>query len=301
MTPPVLAYKNYAKINLYLDILERRNDGYTNIETIFQTVGLCDTLRFEPRESGVSCACTMPGVPVDEENLAVKAARLLQRETGTTLGAHIAITKAIPVAGGMAGGSGNAAATLAALNELWALGLSMETLEALALRLGSDVPYCLRGGTVAATGRGEEFQSLPALPETWLVLLLPGIPISAGSLYNHPQLERSLEGRLGGVTPAFSRALRACAEGDFARVVFNRFETPAFIDHPELLVAKERLIEAGCIAAAMSGSGSTLFGLCESRHQAEALARGDLGFPALAVATTPTGIERCASSGAAES
>lgn len=290
MSGQTLRYHAYGKVNLYLDILDRRADGFTNIETIFQSVGVYDTLNFRSLDAGITCTCDMHGVPTDDSNLAVRAALLLQREHGARGGVEISIEKRLPVAGGMAGGSSNAAATLVALNEIWDLGLDMPTLERHALTLGSDVPFCLRGGTAAATGRGEVFHSLPPIPETWMVFVMPGIPISAGALYSHPKLERSLETPQGGITPAFSRVLDACRAGNLGHVIFNRMETPAFLDHPVLVQLKEDLIEAGCVAAAMSGSGSTVFGVCVSREHAMALAEEGFGFPAVAAPTVPFGL-----------
>jgi 4-diphosphocytidyl-2-C-methyl-D-erythritol kinase len=287
-----LQYRAYGKINLYLDVLDRRGDGFTNIETIFQSVGVYDTLHFQLRDSGVQCSCNITSVPNDESNLAVRAASHLRREYAISAGVDITIDKTLPVAGGMAGGSCNAAAALVACNELWGLGLDEQTLERHALAIGSDVPFCLRGGTAAATGRGEVFHSLPPIAETWLVFIFPDIPISAGALYNHPRLERSLETPQGGITPAFSRVLDACREGNLGHVIFNRMETPAFLDHPVLVQVKEDLIEAGCVAAAMSGSGSTLFGVCVSREHAENLAQDGFGFRAMAAPTVPVGLER---------
>jgi 4-diphosphocytidyl-2-C-methyl-D-erythritol kinase len=292
MSVTTLQYRAYGKINLYLDMLDRRGDGFTNIETIFQSVGVYDTLRFRTEDSGVSCSCDAHGVPNDENNIAVRAALHLQREHGVTQGVEIAIHKTLPVAGGMAGGSCNAAATLVACNELWGLGLDDGALQRHALALGSDVPFCLRGGTAAATGRGEVFHPLPPIAETWMVFVFPDIPISAGALYNHPRLERSLETPQGGITPAFSRVLDACRAGNLGHVIFNRMETPAFLDHPVLVQVKEDLIEAGCVAAAMSGSGSTLFGVCVSKEHAESLAQDGFGFRAVAAPTVPVGLER---------
>lgn len=279
----------HGKVNLYLDVLDRRPDGFHNIETIFQSVALHDTVTVELAEE-IHCTCSDATVPTDDRNLAVRAARLLQRSHGQSGGAHIHIEKRIPIAGGMAGGSADAAATLVALNALWQLGLDAEHLERLALELGSDVPFCLRGGTVAATGRGELFLPLPALPENWFVLVMPGIPIGAGELYNHPDLEHSLEDHPGGFTPAFLHVIDACRVNELDRVVFNRMESAAFVLHPDLVRVKELLLESGCMAAAMSGSGSTLFGVCETREEAERLAALDFGYPAMAVPSVPVGL-----------
>jgi 4-diphosphocytidyl-2-C-methyl-D-erythritol kinase len=285
-----LTYHAHGKVNLYLDVLDRRRDGYHNIETIFQSVGLHDTLTFTPQAEGVVCTCSDAGVPCDERNLAVKAALRLRQLCGVSTGVHIHITKRIPVAGGMAGGSANAAATLVALNEFWGLGLKGDSLPKLALELGSDVPFCLRGGSIAATGRGEVFLQLPPLPENWFVLVMPGIPIGAGELYNHPDLEHSLEENHGGFTPAFLHAMDAARVNELDRVVFNRMESAAFVLHPDLERVKEMLLEAGCMAAAMSGSGSTMFGVCETRAQAESIAALDFGYPAIATPSTQVGV-----------
>jgi 4-diphosphocytidyl-2-C-methyl-D-erythritol kinase len=292
MRQETLNYEAFGKVNLYLDILDRRPDGFTNIETIFQSVGLADELVFEPGGDTVVLECDHPGVPLDDSNLVLRAAALLRARATEPCGCRVRLTKRLPVAGGMAGGSANAAAALIAFNELWQCGLDDDALHAAALNLGSDVPFCLRGGTAAATGRGEEFHPLEPLPETWLVVLLPGIPISAGGLYGHPQLERSLEVPIEGFTPAFRRALHWCERGDLARIIFNRMETPAFLDHPHLHYLKELLLEMGCEAAAMSGSGSALFGVCRSRGAAEAIALHGFDCPALAVPTVSTGVRR---------
>ncbi len=268
----MLEIKSHAKINLYLDVLNKRRDGFTNIETIFQTVSLADTLLLEPRPETVTMECTMPGVPTDESNLVIRAARLLQQETGCRAGVHMRLEKRIPMAAGLAGGSGNGAAALAGLNELWDLELSMPRLERLAARLGSDVPYCLHGGTVAATGRGERMKQLDPIPETWFVLLHPDLHVSTRDVYTSPDLARSAERPFAGSTPTFRRAIEAVTEGGLADALFNRMETAAFPMHPELADWKQQLLDCGCSAAIMSGSGPTVFGLCTSQQHAESVA-----------------------------
>ncbi|MBI1319358.1 MAG: 4-(cytidine 5'-diphospho)-2-C-methyl-D-erythritol kinase [Candidatus Hydrogenedens sp.] len=292
MREEAITYRAHGKVNLYLDVLNRRYDGFTNIETIFQSVGLADDLTFTPGGDAVTLTCSHAGVPLDDTNLVARAAALLRPRASAPSGCAVHIEKRLPVAGGMAGGSADCAAALVAFNELWQCGLDDAGLIAAALELGSDIPFCLRGGTLAATGRGEIFHPLRPLPETWLVLLLPGIPISAGSLYNHPQLERSLETPVEGFTPAFLYAIEACERGALDRLVFNRMELPAFIDHPGLVHWKEQLLESGCTAAAMSGSGSTLFGVCAGREQAEAIAASGFECAALAVPTVQAGVQR---------
>jgi 4-diphosphocytidyl-2-C-methyl-D-erythritol kinase len=267
---------SYAKINLYLDVLRRREDGYHNIETIFQTVSLHDELSFADDPSGrVTLTCSRPGLETGDTNLVRRAAALLRGHTGCARGAAIHLEKNIPVAAGLAGGSGNAAATLSGLNVLWKLGLSAAELGVLALQLGSDVPYCLRGGLMAGTLRGEETAPVEAPRSWWYVLAHPPIAVSTAAVYNHPLLEKNTEPLVDGRTASFRRAIGALAAGDMGTVVFNRMERPVFAMHPVLAEVKARLLGAGCLAAAMSGSGPTLFGVCagpeEARHAGERL------------------------------
>jgi len=291
--PAAAAYEAYGKVNLYLDVLDKRPDGYNNIETIFQSVGLCDELRFETTEDdAITVTCSHPDVPLDDSNLAVAAARLIRERAGAEGGVRIHIDKRLPIAGGMAGGSADCAATLVALNNLWGYGRSTGQLCDIALELGSDVPFCVRGGTAAATGRGEDFHPIQQLDEHWLVVVLPNIPIKAGELYGHEKLQRSMERAVEGKTPAFLHAMEMCDRPDLSRVVFNRMEVPAFFDHTELSVIKEVLIESGCVAAAMSGSGSAMFGVCASERDALRIASMDSDYPTHAVPTVPYGVRR---------
>ena len=287
-----ITYASYAKINLYLDVLGKRRDGFHNIETIFQTVSLTDKLSFEELANRVSLTCSTSELDSGESNLVYRAAMLLRQRSGCELGARIHLEKNVPIAAGLAGGSGNAAATLLALNTLWDLRWSLERLRSLALELGSDVPYCTMGGTAAATRRGEELYPLPALRKLWLVLVHPRIAVSASHTYNHAKLSFNEENLFAGRTKSFRNAIRALASEDFAKLVYNRMETPVFHDHPRLVEVKRQLLDAGCLAAAMSGSGPTLFGLCPSKRTAERVA-GTLGeHDTSVVSTVPAGLER---------
>lgn len=291
----MLRVRSYAKINLYLDVLKKRRDGYHNIETIFQSVSLCDDLTFEPLESpDLTLECSDPTLDTGPANLVTKAAALLQQTAHCQLGAHIRLTKRIPIAAGLAGGSGNAAATLLALNRLWDLRLDQAALHGLALQLGSDVPYCLRGGTVAATGRGEIMTELAPLRETYFVLVHPPVRVSTRDVYNSPRLIRNVRRPTAGRTPAFRAALRELESGRLERAIANAMESAVFHDHPELAEIKRTLLAAGCIAAAMSGSGPTLFGLCPTtagRPTAEIVARAIAEYPTSIVRTVPRAIE----------
>ncbi len=293
--PPAYAamkYRSYAKINLYLDVLDKRPDGFNNIETIFQTAGLFDELAFEERKNRVTLTCSGAELDTGEGNLVYRAAMLLREYTGCRQGARIHLEKHIPVAAGLAGGSGNAAATLIALNELWETGLRLDQLRTLAGELGSDVPYCTLGGTAAATGRGEELEALPFIGEQWLILVHPHIAVSAAHIYNHPALERNLQAPEDGRTPAFRAALNALRNGTIAGHVFNRMESAVFADHPRLKHTKQQLSGQGCTAAAVSGSGPTLFGLCEDKRHAESVAAALSEHDSSVVCVVPVGVER---------
>lgn len=287
-----LTYRSYAKINLYLDVLRRRRDGYHDIETIFQTVSLFDELTFAEEPRRIAVTCSSPDLDTGEGNLVYRAAALLRNRFAVNRGVRVHLEKRIPIAAGLAGGSGNAAATLVALNVLWNLRCPPEELRAIALELGSDVPYCTLGGTAFAVRRGEDLTPLPALRDGWFVLLHPPIAVSAARTYNHPLLTRSEEQPFASKTPSFRNALRRLAAGEAATVIFNRMETPVFHDFPHLAAAKHRLLSAGCAAAAMSGSGPTLFGLCASRRQAVKVAESFPEFASSVVQPVPVGVER---------
>jgi 4-diphosphocytidyl-2-C-methyl-D-erythritol kinase len=268
---PSLVYDCYGKINLYLDVLQRRRDGFHNIETIFQTVSLADRLTIEP-EDALSLTCSRDDLDCGEDNLVMRAARALQEETGSTQGARIHLDKNIPMAGGMAGGSVDAAGALLGLNELWGVHVSKACLQRIALRLGSDVPYCLFGGTMGATRRGEELFTLPPAPEAAYVLVHPGLAVSAASVYGSPNLLRNPAPVFAGRTAHLRAAIRSCAAADWSSLVANSMESAVFEQHLELAMYKKQLLEAGCVAAAMSGSGSTLLGVCSDEAQATRVA-----------------------------
>ncbi len=287
-----VTYRSFGKINLYLDVLDRRADGFTNIETIFQSINLWDELHVEAGGEGIKFTCSDAGLCAPEENLVYRAATLIRERASVTEGVRIHLDKRLPVAAGLAGGSGNAAATLIALNDLWSLGLSSEALAEMALALGSDVPYCLSGGTVAATGRGEVMEALPAMAPQWLVLVHPPLGITAGHAYGHPKLTRNLEAPVNGKTAAFCEALSRLTSGEVAGMIFNRMESGVFHDHPELASIKERLRDYGCIASAMSGSGPTVFGMCADEASARHAGEQFNDYRVSVIQTAPRGVER---------
>lgn len=290
--PTSIVYRSFAKINLYLDVLNRRRDGYHNIETLFQTVNLADRMTFTERETGIELDCSEPQLANPDTNLAGRAARMLQERTGYGRGVHIEIEKHIPIAAGLAGGSGNAAATLVALNDLWDLELSMGQLKLMALELGSDVPYCLEGGAFTATGRGEELMRIAPLPAAWFVLVHPPIAVSTPRVYNSPNLRRNDAPRFAGRTRGFRIAVHSLMHGRYGDGVFNAMESAVFADHPTLEKIKHLLVERGCITAAMSGSGPTLFGVCDSRRNAMRIAESLEEYETSVVSPVPYGLER---------
>lgn len=291
--PAPAVYHAYAKINLYLAVIDRRPDGFHDIETLFQTVGLADEVRLTPGGGAITLSCNVPELE-SGDNLAGRAGRLLQARHAPGRGAHIAIEKRIPVAAGLAGGSSDAAAALVGLNELWGVGLSIEALQALGAEIGSDVPFLIRGGTMSGTGRGDVLQPLDPLREIWFVLLHPAIEVSAGRVYNHPELRKSREERIGGITSSFEGVLAAVSRGSIMDVLYNAMEIPVFMEYPEVAVLKQRLLDAGCAGAMMSGSGPTLFGLCKDRAHAERIAAQFTGVASSVVSTVPAGSKRVA-------
>lgn len=260
-----------AKINLHLKVLFPRPDGYHELRTVFQTIDLADRLELSPAADGeLTLACDQPGVPTDERNLCLRAARSLQQQAGRLRGARIRLEKRIPVQAGLGGGSSNAAATLWGLNALWGLGLSLETLADLGGRLGADVPFFFLGGTVFGLGRGDELVSLPDLPAVPVVLVCPPVAISTAWAYG--QLNFSLTKT---TTDNKIRPLRrALIDGRyFLDHGENDFEAVAFPEHPLLLQIRDSLLESGATRAMMSGSGSVVFGIFDSEAAVGAACR----------------------------
>lgn len=271
MSSPILV-KAYAKVNFYLDVIRRRPDGYHDIETIFQSVSLHDTLKFMPNPTDVEVITAHPDLPTQDQNLVYKAATLLRQETETHCGATIALEKNIPIGAGLAGGSADAAATLAALNLLWEQGCDEETMLRVAARTGSDVPFCLTGGTAAGSGRGERLLRLPSIGEIWLVIVTPPFSVSTADVYgslglsvSHRGQSSSDENDAAEFTETFRRVVDLVRAGSVEDVLRNALERVVLKQHPELNELKRRMKRAGCTSTLMSGSGPTVFGLVSSR------------------------------------
>lgn len=259
----VLRLESHAKVNLGLEVLGLRQDGYHELRTLFQSLELHDDLELRARRDGrVTLRCDHPAVPLDEENLAVRAARELQRLAGEKRGVDIRLVKRIPVAGGMGGGSSNAATTLIGLDRLWKLGLGPDGLQPLARRLGADVPYFLVGGTALGLARGDEIY--PVLPQlrAHLVVVDPERPLSTPAVFR--RLDASLTPRENGTSIFRFLSSHLAGRPAFGALV-NELEAAALEEAPDLRdkVAAIRgiLRSAGASLLSMSGSGATYFGL----------------------------------------
>ncbi len=258
--------KARAKINLTLDVLGKRPDGYHEVETIMQTIELHDVVVLEEAEHGIDVTASNPLLPGGESNIAYRAARLMMDEFGIKKGIRIRIDKNIPVAAGLAGGSADAAAVMKGLNRLWGLGLSQEDLLTKGALLGSDVPFCIRGGTALARGRGEIIHSLPDVPEIWLVLVKPSLEVSTAEIYKNFRPERVTR------RPDTRAMINALQTGDLRRIIENLanvLESVTLERYPAVLQLKRVMEESGLPMPLMSGSGPSVFGIAEDRVAAE--------------------------------
>jgi 4-diphosphocytidyl-2-C-methyl-D-erythritol kinase len=255
-----------AKINLTIEVLGKRPDGYHEIRSLIQTINLCDRLRFQLSHD-IKFGCDNPKLVV-AESLISRATALLQQTTGCAKGATIEINKRIPLTSGLGGDSSDAAAILRGLNKLWELGLSLEELVSLASKLGSDVPFFLFGGTALVEGRGEKITKLPPLPHRWVVLMIPDVPRMAEKtkrLYASLKTNHHTDGK---ITEKFIKALKGGKEIK-PSMLFNTFENVAFEQFPGLKVYKEHFIKLGATNVHLAGSGPALFTLAEDRAEAE--------------------------------
>ena len=271
----MLYVKAPAKINLTLDVLYKRPDHYHEVEMVMTTVDLADRIGLEPRGDGlIKIISADRFVPDDERNFAYQAAKLLKDTYGIEEGVSIKIEKEIPIAAGLAGGSSDAAATLRGLNEMWGLNLTMDELAVLGAKIGSDVSFCVHGGTALATGRGEKITELPAPPACWVVLAKPKIGVSTADVYGGLKLE-------GIRHPDTKQMIEAIQNQDYelvCRSVGNVLETVTFTLHPEVVTIKEQMQRFGADAVLMSGSGPTVFGLVDSESRAARIYNGLRGF-----------------------
>ncbi len=257
----------HAKVNLGLRVAGARPDGYHDIETVFQTVSLSDTVFLEASNRGISLSCEGIPVPAGPSNLAWQAAAQLMRELAAPA-MSITLFKRIPVAAGLGGGSADAAAVLMGGCALFDLEVSDAQLGSLALKIGSDVPFLLRGGTARGLGRGEILESMGPLSGFWLLLVTPLFPIRAKEAYAGVRIGLT---RDRCYTKLNSSAIREGELGSLVTALRNDLEPGVISCHPEVGVVKQALLDAGVQAAVMSGSGPTVIGLVRSREEATTL------------------------------
>ncbi len=263
----MLQLNSPCKVNLVLNILGRRPDGFHELETVMQPVPLCDQIQIDSAPAGLRLTCSDPNLPVDGTNLVYRAAMSFLAAARLDAGLSIHLEKQIPMAAGLGGGSGNAATTLIGLNEFFQRPLSSHQLQELAADLGSDVPFFLQSQPAIATGRGERVESVPsfqALSGTGLLLIHPGFGISTPWAYR--QLSRfpeALNGRPGRAREVVDLLCAGKLDGA-ATQFYNSLEAPALEKYPILALYQEFLREQGALGALMSGSGSTTFALVEN-------------------------------------
>jgi len=264
-----------AKINLSLDILGKREDGYHEVEMIMTTIDLYDRIELHSlKEDQIKVSLWSRYVPNDERNLAYKAAVALKHACKIPEGVHIKIEKNIPVSAGLGGGSTDAAAVLRGLNKLWSLGLSLEELAGIGAQIGSDVPFCVHGKTAIAKGRGEIIENLPSAPSCWVVLAKPNIGVSTKTIfkkYIHESRTRPIKDTI----------IEALHDDDFIKMsksLENVLEPVTFSLHPEVKRMKEKMAKYGATGTLMSGSGPTVYGLVKQHSKAKKIYNGMRGF-----------------------
>ena len=262
--------KAYAKINLGLDVLRRRADGYHEVRMIMQTVDIFDELIIEKKaQAGIELQTDHSELPSDGSNLICKAAERLFRERKITEGVKITLVKRIPIAAGMAGGSSDAAAAMRGLNLLFEMGYSVAELQELGVRLGADIPYCITGGTMLSEGIGEILTPLPAPPECFLLIAKPDINVSTGFVYGNLHADTlefhpDIDGMIG--------ALEAGSRKGMTDRLGNVLETVTVKEYPVIDRIKEVMKAQGAENALMSGSGPTVFGIFGQKEGAAAAA-----------------------------
>lgn len=255
-----LRIRAYGKINLYLDVLSKREDGYHNIETVFHSIDLHDEVILRERSAnGITVSCNHPDIPIDNKNIAYRAAESISDAVDGIGGLEIQINKRIPVAAGLAGGSANAAAVLFGIDELYELGLTKETLMTIGAALGADVPFCIQGGAAIGTGIGDKLNPLPPLTDVTILLVNMGLAISTAEVFKNLHIPLTKQENSSII---IRQCIEKCDVIGVGKNLYNYLEFQVFHKHPELAVLKTKLTtQPGCYGALMSGSGATLFAI----------------------------------------
>ena len=256
--------KALAKVNLGLDVIRRREDGYHEVKMIMQTVRLYDRIILEKTQKGISMETNLSFLPVNEQNIAYRAAKMLMDEFHIQSGLHIKIDKHIPVAAGMAGGSTDGAAVLYGVNKIFELGLTKRQLMERGVKLGADVPYCIMRGTVLSEGIGEILTPVPSLPDCHILIAKPPVSVSTKHVYENLKLDKiekhpDIDGMI--------EALRMEDLHGVTQRMENVLETVTIPEHPEIQQIKDLMIKDGALKALMSGSGPTVFGIFDDREK----------------------------------
>ena len=261
--------KAMAKINLGLDVVRKREDGYHEVRMIMQTIRMYDQIELEPTEApGIRVSTNLNYLPTNEDNLVYKAAKLLMDEFDVKKGLNIGLRKFIPVAAGMAGGSSDAAAVMVGVNRLFHLNLSQKELMERGVKIGADVPYCILRGTALAEGIGEKLTHLPPAPAGYVLIAKPGIHVSTKFVYTNLKANE-LESH-----PDIDGQIQAIRSGDLKKVAElcgNVLETETIPAYPVIEEIKDVMKKGGALNACMSGSGPTVFGLFDDREKAKAV------------------------------
>lgn len=257
----------FAKINLGLDVIRRREDGYHDVRMIMQTIQMYDQLEMEKKSSkGIALMTNLSYIPVNENNLVYKAAKLLMEQYQIQEGVSIHLNKFIPVAAGMAGGSSDAAAALVGMNKLFRLGMSKEELMKVGVKMGADVPYCIMRGTALSEGIGEKLTALPSLPACYILIGKPGVSVSTKFVYTNLKLdEKTKHPDIDGMLDALQRQ-DLYGITDRMENVLESVTVPAY---PVIQEIKDRMKAHGALNALMSGSGPTVFGIFDDKKKAE--------------------------------
>ena len=273
-----ISVKALAKINLGLDVVRRREDGYHEVRMVMQTIHLFDRLEISRNDSGqITMETNLSFLPTNENNLVYKAAKLLQDEFAIKDGVHVWLHKYIPVAAGMAGGSTDAAAVLYGMNRIFELGLTKEQLMERGVKIGADVPYCIMRGTALAEGIGEKLTKLAPMVKCPVLIAKPQISVSTKFVYESLKLNENT------IHPDIDRLVADISEGDLTKIAAdmgNVLETVTIPEYPVIAEIKENMMQNGAVNAMMSGSGPTVFGLFADESTAvktyEAMKRSNL-------------------------
>jgi len=259
--------KSYAKINLILNVLSKREDGYHNIESIMQSISLADKVTISERINGIKIDCDHHYVPTDLESLAYRTAGKILDECNLKKGINIKINKKIPLASGLAGGSTNSATILTGINKLYHLGLTNDRLREIGGELGMDIPFFVQNGTALAYHKGEKVTHFESVqPSLWLVILNPGFEVSTRWAYQNLNFEKN-NIKVDRINKMII-ALKTGKPEEIAKNLYNSFEKSVIRKFPEIGKIKETLINEGALGALMSGSGPTIFGIAKNKDVA---------------------------------